>query len=273
MALLFSSSSGGRATANNEGNTGAPGDNPRNCTTCHSNSAAIQVTLSIDLLDGNSNSIDTTGYVPGQTCDAVVTINVIEGQPAGFGFQMVGLNASNGVDGPSASEWSEPADNVQIATVSSNGRVYAEQKGVTDANVFRVKWTAPAKDAGDVTFYACGNGVNGNGETSGDGAACQTLTVNERLNTNTNRPIENLELVIAPNPVEEVLNIQTNSPNSGDYNLTITDLLGRTMHQEVFNLPQGKSNYPLYLTDLNTGIYTLHLSGNGKMLTRQIVKR
>ncbi len=273
MAVLFSSNSGGRAGAANAGNTGAPGDADPTCVTCHGSSAAIQVTLSIDLLDGSGNSIDTIGYVGGETYDALVTINVESGSPAGFGFQMLGLNASNGEDGPVASEWSEPADNVQVINVSSTGRTYAEHKGISTSNEFRVKWTAPAANAGDVTFYACGNGVNDNGSTGGDNAACGTFTISEKLNTNTTRPIESLDLVIAPNPVQDVLHIRTISPNSGDYNLTITDLLGRTIYQEVFDLPQGKSDYPLPVSHLETGIYSLHLSGNGKMLTRQIVKR
>ncbi len=273
MAVLFSSSSGGRAGAAMQGNTDAPGDDTKTCVTCHGNSSSIQVTLSIDILDGEGNSIDTTGYVGGETYDAVVTINVEDGTPTGFGFQMLGLNASKGENGPVASEWSAPADNVQIINVASTGRTYAEHKGITTDNVFRVKWTAPEKDSGEVTFYACGNGINGNGETSGDNAACGTFTITEKLNTNTSRPIESLDLVIAPNPVEDVLHIRTNSPNSGDYNLTITDLLGRTIYQEVFDLPQGKSDYPLSVSNLETGIYSLHLSGNGKMLTRQIVKR
>ena len=273
LAFIFSSSSGGRAASADEGNTGAPGDDSKTCVTCHGNNAAIQVTLSIDVEDENGNSIVADGYMPGTVYTVVTTINVDQGSPSGFGFQLIGLNAPMGMMGPEATDWSDPASNVQIASVSSTGRTYAEHKGPSDTNEFRVKWTAPAKGSGTVTFYSCGNGVNRNGETGGDNAACNTLVLEENMTSSTFEPIEELELTIAPNPVEEVLNLQTVSPSAGDYQLILTDMLGRQVYQDLFRLPQGEANSPITLPDLQSGIYTLQLVGNGKMLARQMIKK
>lgn len=273
LALVFSSNSGGRAGAANEGNSGAPGDDPKTCITCHGNSAAIQVTLSIDLLDDTGASIVADGYTAGQTYEAKVTINVDDGSPSAFGFQMLGLNAAMGQTGPVASDWSDPGANVQIETVASTGRTYAEHNGASASNEFSVRWTAPAKGSGDVSFYACGNGVNSNGETGGDNAACNTLLLIEKTNTNTSAPVEALEFAVVPNPVQDILQLETFSPNSGDYDLIITDILGRQVHREVFAMPQGEATSPVEVSQLQTGLYFLHLHGNGEMLTRQVIKK
>lgn len=273
LAFVFSSNSGGRAGAANQGNSGAPGDDSKTCVTCHGNNAAIQVTLSMDVLDDNGNSIVMAGYVPGLTYEVQTTINVESGSPEGFGYQMTGINASMGQNGPMADAFSDPADNVQVATVSSTGRTYAEHKGVSASNVFSVRWTAPEANSGDVSFYACGNGVNGNNETGGDNAACNTLLLPENTSLSTNTLDENITLDIVPNPVEDVINLQTISPNTGDYELILTDIAGRQVYSESFLMPQGKGNSPIFVDQLQAGLYFLHLSGNGKIVTRQIVKK
>src|SRR5215203_393475 len=54
------------------------------------------------------------------------------------------------------------------------GRVYVEQtstgtfEGKAGSASWDVKWTAPAADAGRVTFYAAGNAANSNNQSSGD---------------------------------------------------------------------------------------------------------
>lgn len=273
LALVFSSSSGGRAAAADQGNSGAPGDDDKTCVTCHGNNAAIQVTLSIDVLDDAGASIVADGYTAGTTYEVQVKINVDQGDPSGFGFQLLGLNAALGEMGPLASDWSDPGDNVQMATVSSTGRTYAEHKGVSATSSFSVRWTAPEKDAGDVSFYSCGNGVNSNGETGGDNAACNSLLLIEKTNTATTQPTDAVDFSIVPNPVEEVLYLKTFSPNSGDYDLIITDILGRQVYREVFAMPQGEASSPVFVDEFETGLYFLHLKGNGQMITRQVIKK
>ena len=115
--------------------------------------------------------------------------------------------------------------------------------------------------------------MNRNGETSGDNAACTSLSLEENTSTNTVEPIDDLELSIAPNPVDDFLNLRSNSPNSGDYTLIITDMLGRQVYQEAMGLPQGKASSSVDVSQLITGTYTLQLIGNGKMLARQLIKR
>ncbi len=270
LAFVFASNSGGRGGAANEGNSGAPGDDSKTCITCHNNNAAVQVTMSIDVLDGDGNSVVADGYEPGTTYDVVASVNVADGMPSGYGFQMVALNAAEGQNGNSVNTWSSPADNVQISSVTT-GRDYAEHKGVSTSNEFRVKWTAPAEGSGTVTFYTCGNGVNTNGETGGDAAACNSLVFTEAMTSSTTQVDDVLEISIFPNPAIDVVQLQTVSPNAGNYDLVITDVLGRRVYEESFRMPQGTATSPLDVSQLGTGAYTLQLIGNGQQLARQLI--
>ena len=157
-AFVWMSSSEGRATDKDEGSTGAPGESST-CASgyCHGSGGAISVSLSMEVLDMNSNPVSQ--YEPGETYRIAVSINHIGGNsPSAFGFQLVALADA---DNQSTESFSNPASNVQIATANSTGRTYAEHNGPSDTNVFMVDWTAPAAGTGSVTFYSAGNGVNG----------------------------------------------------------------------------------------------------------------
>lgn len=172
LAFVFSSSSGGRASAAGSGNTGAPGESTT-CVTCHGG-GNFNVGLSINIYNQGTITPITT-YSPGQTYSMEVTISN-SGLPGGFGFQMVALNASNS----NAGSWLSPSSNTQIATLG-NGRSYAEHNGISGTNTFMVDWTAPTTGTGSVTFYSAGNAVNGTGSTAGDGAATSSLMITEMV--------------------------------------------------------------------------------------------
>ena len=135
-----------------------------------------QTDLQVEILEqGTSNTI--TEYVAGQTYDVLVTINTAMGTPAGYGFQIVSLEAGNNTP---INTWANPANNVQLATLN-NGRQYAEHNGISSTNTFSMEWTAPSSGS-DITFYAAGNAVNGNSSTSGDGSDVKQVTISEFVN-------------------------------------------------------------------------------------------
>ena len=156
-SFLFLNNSGGRATTASEGNTGAPNDNGNNnrtCQNCHNN-GSFAVTPTIEITDANGIAV-TTDYIPGETYNVRMTVTSTD-MPAGFGFQIVALNAASGVDGDPVNTWNIPtgSTNTQIATIA-NGRQYAEHNSASSTNEFLLEWTAPA-GGGDVTFYYAGN--------------------------------------------------------------------------------------------------------------------
>lgn len=175
----MTSSSNGRATAANAGNTGAPGESQL-CGNCHNGGVFGTVNVSIQLFQQGTN-IPVSSYLPGQTYDLSVSINNSSGNPFGYGFQLTALTVvgNNPIAG-----YFNLATNVKQKTVtvgSVAGRTYIEQNGVTNNNIFNTSWTAPAAGTGSIRFYAAGNAVNGNSSTSQDNGGSTTLTIAESI--------------------------------------------------------------------------------------------
>lgn len=226
--MLFTSSSNGRATVANQGNTGAPGDNNRTCVTCH-NSGPIQVNLDLDLLDLDGDEVSE--YEPGSSYTVRVRIeNTGATAPRGYGFQMVALDAPLDENGADIRNWIDTStNNYKIA--QTNQREYVEQAGPSQTNEFLVGWTAPMNSSGKISFYAAGNGINFNGGTSGDGAATNKIEVTEKVSTSTFA--SQIETIKAwPNPVETHTNLSFESFFTGD--VILRDLNGRMVEKWSF---------------------------------------
>ena len=83
LYILSVSSSNGRATTAGEGNTGAPGDNNKVCSTCHSG-GIFNPTIDIRILDEDGNMIEK--YLPSTSYKVEVQIDATEGSPIGIWF-------------------------------------------------------------------------------------------------------------------------------------------------------------------------------------------
>ena len=269
-SFLLISSSGGRATVTNEGNTGAPNDNANNnrvCQSCHNN-GSYTVTPEIEITDA-SGTIISTDYIPGETYNVKMTVNST-GMPAGFGFQIVALNAASGVDAAPVNTWSIPASttNATIATIG-NGRQYAEHNGISSSNEFIVEWVAPA--GGDVTFYYGGNAVNDSGNTNGDNAIAGEMSISADP-TSTNDLEKAVTLDIFPNPVNDVINLKSTTEVTETYDLFLYDQTGRQISLQKVNINSGQQVTPINVEHLPTGIYGLVLSDGKNLITKKVVK-
>ncbi len=176
---LFTSSSGGRATIANSGNTGAPTENTT-CGGCHNGGSYGLVTPSIQIFQLGT-SIPVTSYTAGTSYDLRVIIQNSAGTPAGYGFQLTTLIQATNTPLAGYSALATNVKQFTIATGTWAGRTYLEHNGVTNNNVFNARWTAPILGTGTVAFYASGNAVNGNGNTQGDNAGNTSLTLPESL--------------------------------------------------------------------------------------------
>ncbi len=165
FALIWSSSSGGRATAANQGNTGAPCDDSRVCGSCHSSGNYGTVTMDFQVTDPASGAPIST-YLPGMTYTVSLTVIPEQGTPAGYGCQFTAVLPDNS----QAGTFQNPASNTQIgnANTTCGTRDYVEHNDTSPSPTFTAEWVAPPSGLGDVTFYYVGNCVNGFQGTSGD---------------------------------------------------------------------------------------------------------
>jgi hypothetical protein len=261
--LLLMSNSGGRATTGNGDNSGAPSANT--CAQCH-NSGAFNSSVSVEVFEeGTSTAV--SDYLPGIVYDVKVKVSADAGA-SGFGSQTTVLDANNA---PIAS-FSAPSANSQLTTLAS-GRQFLEQSS-TGSDEFTAKWTAPAAGTGSVTFYAAGNAINGNGATSGDGASNTSFTLAEDLSSS-NQSVNQLKVSMKafPNPVQDILNIETIGSTDGEHSLMITNMVGQVVHQSVVNLDLGMDLTQVDVQQLPKGMYSVSLAQANKIATITIIKQ
>ncbi len=179
--ILFTSYEDGPGN-NGQAWIGAPGESGVTCGTCHSNPGSFGF-VNIDISMHTANGNEVTSYVPGNSYNVTVTVNPEVGAPAGYGFQAVALDVTNS----NAGEFISENDIIGIRTI--NQRLYAEHNMPSPGRAFTIRWDAPLTDIGDVTFYASGNTVNGDGTSAGD-SGMGTVPAKLSVSPNTALPIE-----------------------------------------------------------------------------------
>ena len=145
------------------GYTGAPGE--VDCTACHT---------SFEVNSGEG-SVSISGlpdaYIPGQQVALTVTVDHSDGFL--YGFQVTAIDETGKEAGDLV-----PTDVVNTqersTTIDGQPRQYIEHTFsgtfplVFNQRSWTFTWVAPATDVGPVTFYAAGNGADGNQEPTGD---------------------------------------------------------------------------------------------------------
>ncbi len=257
--FLFMSNAGGRAAGPGEGNTGAPGDDPKTCGTCHMG-GSFGTSISIEVLNSDGEAV--TEYVPGTVYTVEATVNTTTA-PAGYGLQLVSLLDSDNSD---TEGLATPSDNAQIISLG-NGRTYLEQNALSSSEVFSAEWTAPASSSGGVTFYASGHAANGNSAAGGDEAAVGTFSVSEMVVSIDNEA--DLGLKVQPNPTHDFTQISLGQTVNGTVELF--DISGKLLFVHSI---QG-DQYTLDLSSVNNGLYFVKISDVDNQLfeTRRIIKQ
>ena len=264
-------SSGGRAAAQNSGNTGAPGDATVTCGGCHATNSQVQITIDMSLTDENG-IVAIEEYIPGATYDLNVTINNELGTPAVYGFQLLALKAELDQEGEETSEYTEISSNAQKSFASNTGRNYLEHDGPSESNEFSAKWTAPEDGSGPVSFYLCGNGANDNGNTQGDNIACSKIQFNESDLSSINSISGVSDVRTFPNPTTGQVSLEFKAQNALTGQLTLINLAGQHIENRPLDLNFGESKIILDLSTYENGIYILQLATKEGMITRKIVK-
>lgn len=244
MAIALMSNRGGRGSASgtNGAVTGAPGENGGSCgqSSCHS-AGNFSPSLDLFLIDENGDALDK--YIPGASYTVSLKINT-SGLPSGYGFQMVCLEDT---DNSSTGNFSDLPD--RTSTINLLDRQYVEQFNTIPVDSIPLTWTAPEKGTGNITFYAIGNAVNGNGSPGGDGVARSSFSFEEAEESSTTEQDLDELYSVYPNPVAQYLNV--NGPTT-DLDITIFDTNGNVV-AEKYNSDQ------LDCSSLAAGMYLVRM--------------
>ncbi len=276
VLMLFINSSSGYGSVNDEGITGAPGDemsgaNPKTCQYCHSSGAFGPPTMTIQFLDSTATNV-VTSYFPNKLYTVRLTITAGSGTPSGYGFQMIDIRKSNSANLKGFLPTTQQNTGIQITTLLKNARQYAEHNRRSASNRFEVKWRAPATSGfGIITFYAAGNAVNGDGDLTGDGTTFKNAELPEgRVST---RDIsENLNFSLSTNRITEGVVLNLLSHEVRLLQVRMTDLSGRTVLLDSWKVMNGDNQKTLDLSRETKGAYMIQVIENQSIVTKKIIK-
>lgn len=220
-----------------EGNSGTCAD-----VGCH-NSFALNA-------GGGSISVDPPAfYAPGDTILLKVTVD--HASASVFGFQITARDASGAPTG----EWIP--DSETRTTIGNS--YYLTHVQATPTHEWNVRWVGPSAEAGDVVFYAAGNGSNGNFNAAGD--YVYTTQAPVALSTTADveepgakpRPVVRIDDVY-PNPASDVITIRYTSDHTVD--VEIYDMAGRLRAAESTRAPVSNGADVAFAIDgFPAGIY------------------
>jgi hypothetical protein len=222
--------------------TGGPLSGGLTCSACHgggSGATSIAFTLK------NSSNVAVTSYIAGASYTA--EFQVTSSFPI-KGFQAVALKAGNLQAGTFTTVLTT---NSTISTLA--GRQYPEHQGSSGSGLFKYTWIAPASGSGNVTFYSCGNGVNGNGAPVGDLASL---------------PIS--AIITEANPTTISYGVTQVCNNSANVSATISGTTGGTFTSSPAGLTINSSTGEITTSSSLPGLYTVTYTYAGGTTTKQI---
>ena len=76
-----------------------------------------------------------------------------------------------------------------------------------------------------------------------------------------------METKVYPNPTTGKLTVEFSSYTGGAYNLTVTDMSGRTILTEDVKATSGNNQHQLNLESANPGMYMLYIKDNSGQIS------
>jgi hypothetical protein len=80
-----------------------------------------------------------------------------------------------------------------------------------------------------------------------------------------------MSMEVMPNPASGVATLEISSIFSGNFELRVLDLLGRTVHQEQVEVLAGKQNLQINCTEFSEGMHLVFLSNQEGYLTQKLM--
>jgi Secretion system C-terminal sorting domain len=269
--LLFANNALGPVARQQKGYTGAPGDQPSTCVTCH-NTGTFAPTATIQVFDA-AGTTAVTKYALGVEYTIRLTITAGSGTPTGYGFQMIDIRKSDNSNVKGFLAKTSQAANIGIDTITVGGRVYAEHNAILTSNVINVKWKAPATDLGNIVFYAAGNAVNSGGSSGADnGTASVSIQLASPITSSLNELADNISIVISPNPTPSTVALRLESKVNKAVKVQVVDLTGRAVFSENWGISVGANQRSLDLNNFAKGVYMVQIVEGQDVVSKKVIK-
>lgn len=222
FVYVFCSNNSGVGFAGAKDRTGGPFSAGLTCGQCHNSSAMATPNTTIEISDVNQNPVNS--YQPDEIYNIKFKVNSTSA--ASYGFQAVALKE---IDNSQAGSFIVAGSNTRVTTMGP--RQYPEQSSRSTSGEFLFTWTAPSEGSGNVKFYICGNAVNNSNSAAGDKSSTLVFTLPEQTIANSPEIIENLPIILFPNPVIDYISLKNFNFNQANY--SIFDLSGKCIQPET----------------------------------------
>lgn len=268
--ITLTSNKSGPASNGGGNKTGGPGSGGQTCgiSGCHTSGIGT-TTGGFEIrkrFKPDSNAL-VNSYMP----DSLYNIKLVGAHTTltKFGFQLEVVKMSDTTD---VGIFSNLGPKVQATTV--NGRNLLEHTDTISGSQMNVTfvWKAPAKNSGQIRFYAIVNAVNGDGTSANDKPSA---TVMHGLAESLNTPYvaNQTALKIYPNPVEGMLNVNHTSISNGTYQLQIINNNGQVVSTTSIIVNNGTLDYSLNTSALSSGLYMLRIANDGQQQVVPFIKQ
>lgn len=259
---LFTRSNGAPA-----GNTNAPGEMTCAQSSCHNTTLNDGPgDLQVDLMLGDSV---VTEYETGT--QYTVRLTLTDDDMNAAGFQVTALTD----DGNNMAGSFQTSSGNKV--VMGSGREYLTHTSpVTsfegNTQTWELNWTSPAQSEGDLTFYACANGANGDNNSAGDNIYDGSASVSDANATSINASFNKQQMKVYPNPVQKTIHLKLPESFDEKGNIILTNLNGRQVADFGTHHNAGQKNLKLRVSShLRSGVYILHLTGTKTSINKKLI--
>lgn len=272
-ALAFITLTSNRTGPANNGNgnkTGGPGSAGQTCAMSGCHNSGIGTTTGIievrKRFKPDSNAI-VNAYLP----DSMYTIKLTGTHSflTRFGFQLEAIKIK---DSTNAGTFSSLAPKMQSKVVGGITLLEHTDTISTGSLSLTFAWKAPAKNSGQIRFYAMVNAVNGDNTNNNDQPSSPVMfALSESLNIayagNENK------ISIYPNPVSDKLNIQQATAANGSYQLRIVNTSGQVIASNSITINNNTLDYSMNTSVFTCGLYMLYITHNDQQQVVPFIKQ
>ncbi len=250
--------------------TGAPGE--VNCTTsgCHDdgslNTGSAQTFLKIE---GNPQA-----YTPGKSYD--VTVQITDTDVVRFGYQLVALTN----DGKNAGNFTIlDEDRTQIlqnhlkltdrqyATYTYDGTAALK----TGENEWKIKWTAPEDNAGDVQFYLATVSANDDNTDKGDRVYTMSRVLAAPLVSSVSAHESSLHYVSVISAEHNFIELAGKFLKPEVLKAEVVNLKGEAVSLGEVEFSTSVGRYRIASPNLAAGAYILRLHNSSRAITQKLI--